>query len=1003
LNLLTFRLHRLTGFLLFVSMCRAQPGAFEGKPIVDIQYSPQPGLDPADLARVQPLEKGSPLRATDVAKAIDGLFSTGEYADIAVEAEASGSGVVVRFVTKPQWFVGGVDLVSRIVAPPNAGEVHSNSQLNLGAAFEDADVDRAVASVKRLFTSNGMYEATITPHIERRSEGRQVFLTFEVKEGKRAKYEQPVITAEPETLLSNDAILRATGWRIPLVHWWRQVTSSRTSQGVQGLLAKYQKQERLTAQAELHELDYDPVRRRVKPHLTIRPGPKVKIETVEAKVSGRVLRRYVPVYQERAVDNDLLVEGRRNLQDYFESQGYYDVDVDFRVKPVSNDLQTIEYVIAKGVRHKMVRLTITGNKYFDTATLRERMFIEPASLQLRHGRYSEGFRRRDEENIADLYKANGFRDVKVTTSVDSSYQGKENQMAVTVSVAEGPQWLVDHLTVSGVEALSKDSLTAGFAAIEGQPFSEVNLANDRNVVLTKYFENGFPSAVFKASWQESDKPHHVNVRYEVTEGPRQYVRDVLTSGNHTTRDSLILKNITLKPGDPLSPVEQTAIQKRFYDLGVFSRVDTAIQNAGGETDHKYVLYNFQEGNRYRVNVGLGAQVARLGAPSSDSLANPGGATGFSPETSVEVSRLNFLGRGHTVSLRGRYSSIEKQASISYLQPRFRDNAGRSLTYTLLYDNTLNVRTFASRREEASVQLSQQFSKSLTGLFRFTYRRVSVGNVIIPVLLVPQLVQPVRLGLLSANLLQDRRDNPGNPSRGIYNTIDLGLADKLFGSQRNFLRGLARNATYYHLTRNVILARQTQFGIIFPFAAPKDVTAQQSVPLPERFFGGGADSLRAFPYNQAGPRDTGAAVTPGGPTSQATGFPLGGNALLFNTVELRFPLLGENIQGVLFHDMGNVYSTLGNISFRFRQKDLNDFDYTVHAVGLGVRYRTPVGPIRVDLAYSVNPPAYNGFSGTPAQLLQCNPNADPNTAPSYCRPQRQNVSHFQFFFSIGQTF
>ena len=102
-------------------------------------------------------------------------------------------------------------------------------------------------------------------------------------------------------------------------------------------------------------------------------------------------------------------------------------------------------------------------------------------------------------------------------------------------------------------------------------------------------------------------------------------------------------------------------------------------------------------------------------------------------------------------------------------------------------------------------------------------------------------------------------------------------------------------------------------------------------------------------------------------------------------------------------MGNVFSTLSNISFRFHQRDLQDFDYAAHAVGFGVRYRTPVGPIRLDLAYSINPPSFIGFNGTPAQLLQCNPNLPPSQLPGFCQGSQQNVSHFQFFFSIGQTF
>jgi hypothetical protein len=135
----------------------------------------------------------------------------------------------------------------------------------------------------------------------------------------------------------------------------------------------------------------------------------------------------------------------------------------------------------------------------------------------------------------------------------------------------------------------------------------------------------------------------------------------------------------------------------------------------------------------------------------------------------------------------------------------------------------------------------------------------------------------------------------------------------------------------------------------------------------------------------------------------TGFPLGGTAIFFNQTELRFPLFGENIGGVLFHDAGNAYSSLGNLSFRVSQRNLQDFDYMVHAVGFGIRYRTPVGPIRVDLAYSINPPRFFGFKGTLQDLINAgvNPCVPAPGAASQCVVQ--SVSHFQYFFSIGQTF
>ena len=955
-------------------------------------------LDPADLMKAQPVRKGDPLRSADVARAIDGLFATGRFEDIVAEAEPSGAGVIVRFVVKNTWFVGGVSVEGKTPYPPNRGQIITGAQLNLGAPFHDEDVNKAVEAISRLLLSNGFHEAVVSPTVERDEHAQQVFVTFAVKEGKRAKYDEPIIHGE--TKLSDATILRATGWRIPIIHWWRQVSDLKTHNGVHGLLAKYAKQGRLGAQVELGPLDYDAVHRRVHPNLTVDPGPRVTVTALETKVPKRILKRYVPIYQEGSVDPDLLTEGKRNLADYFQSKGYYDVEVQFRVLPPQDDLQRIEYVISRGQRYKLEHLAVLGNRYFDADTLRERMFLAPASWRTLHGRFSEAFLRKDEESIANIYKANGFRDVKVSSSVQHDYGGKEGRVAVTLHVEEGPQWLVNRLDLHIPIQADEKELSSGLMASSGQPFSDTIMAADRDYVLTYYYRQGFRGARFTAAWQATDRPNQVNLVYTVTTGERQFVREVITSGIHITRQSLVDKNISFKSGDPLSTVQQTEIQKRLYDLGLFERVDTAIQNPDGDTEHQYVLYNFQEGNRYSFAVGVGAQIARFGTPSTTSLTGPAGTTGFSPDFSLNVSRLDFLGLGHTITAAGLYSAIEKRASLTYYEPRFRNHEGRNITYSILFDNTLDVRTFGARREEASVQLSQKFSKSLTGLFRVAYRRVSVSDVVIPVLLIPQLLQPVRIGIFYTTLVQDRRDNPADPHKGMYNTADLAVATKYLGSQRSFGRLLLRNATYYRLSRNLVLARQTQFGLIVPFSPPEGLSAQESIPLPERFFSGGADSLRAFGYNEAGPRDTGAPVTPGGPSSLPTGFPLGGNALFINNVELRFPFIGENIQGVLFHDLGNVYSSLGDISFRFTQKNQQDFNYAVQDVGFGIRYKTPVGPIRADFAYALNPPGFVGFQGTPLQLLQCGPNAPPTGA---CQPVSQNTGHFQFFFSIGQTF
>lgn len=980
----------------------AQTSGFEGKTILDLRYDPpQQPLAPKDLERVQLSRVGSPLRSSDVSETIDRMFATGRYIDIQVDAENQGAGVALRFITRSARFIAHVGVEGKITNPPNPGQIVNAAQLELGTPFHPEDLTAAQKSIQQLFVSNGLYESQVDLETVDDPGHQQVNVRILVKPGKRARYETPVIRGD--TKLPDSTIIRATGWRILLIGRWRQVTQALTRTGITGIEKKYQGQDRLEASVALASLDYNPETRRAKPTLNINAGPKIEIKALEAKVSKRMLKRFVPIYQEGAVDQDLLVEGARNLRDYFQSKGYPDVDVTFRESPVENDEHTIEYLISRGPRRKLVQVEIHGNKFFDTDTLRERMFLESSSLRLRWGRFSEAFRKKDQETITDLYKANGFRDVKVSSVVADNYRGKPNEIAAIFTIAEGPQWIVEHLEIKGVERLNKDSILADLSSGDGQPYSDISVATDRNTIITRYYANGFRHATFEWSATPAETPKRVILQYTVTEGTEEFVRDVLITGLKATRRSLVNRNLPIYSDDPLSLPQIRQAQRQLYNLGIFAKIDTAVQNNAGDETYKYVLFDMEEAHRYNIRVGVGAEIARIGG-TTNNLNSPGGATGFSPRLSVNLNRLNTLGLGHTVSLQTRLSTLGQRVSLSYVDPRLYNKEGRTLTITTLYDLSRNVRTFASRREEASVQLSQKLSKPTTLSLRFAYRRVSTTNIVIPALLVPQLLQPVRIGIFSGNWVQDRRDNPADAHQGMYNTVDTGLASTIFGSQRSFTRILARNATYHKIGKNWVLARQLTFGAILPFNIPSGLSSVESVPLPERFFGGGSVSHRGFPENQAGPRDIGTPAGPGGVATQPTGFPLGGNAVLISNIELRFPLTGNNIDGVLFHDAGNVYRSISDISVRFRQNGMQDFNYMVHAAGFGIRYKTPVGPVRADLTYSINPPRYVGFKGTIQDLLMCNPNRPPDQPiPPQCQGVPQSISHFQFFFSIGQTF
>jgi len=249
---------------------------------------------------------------------------------------------------------------------------------------------------------------------------------------------------------------------------------------------------------------------------------------------------------------------------------------------------------------------------------------------------------------------------------------------------------------------------------------------------------------------------------------------------------------------------------------------------------------------------------------------------------------------------------------------------------------------------------------------------------------------VRIAMPSFTWVRDTRDNPVNTLKGSYNLLDMGLATSALGSESNFDKILFQNSTYYAFhKKRWVFARNTQIGLEHPYGTNYyPGGSATAIPLPELFFAGGGNSLRGFAINQAGPRDP------------QTGYPIGGQGLFVNNLELRtppvlLPYVADNMSFVFFHDMGNVFASANQILsglVRFQQPSIAsckpanssvgcNFSYNPQAIGIGVRYRTPVGPVRGDISYNFSPTQY--------------PIRDQNTV--------QTLRHFNYFFSIGQTF
>jgi outer membrane protein insertion porin family len=950
--------------------------AYEGRVVGRVDFDPaeQP-IPRAQLDKLLPMHPGEPLKMADVHTAIQNLYQTGRFANISISAVTEGSTLVLHVATEITYFVGQVT-IDGVQEPPNKGQLSTASKLELGTPFADNDMEQAVQNMVERMRANGFHNAKIDYHVDRDPATEEASIHFDIQAGARARFDGVALTGK--FVKTPESIVKATHWRRGFLFLtfpgWRYATESVVAAGIASVRLDFQKGDHLEAQVTLEKLDYNADTNRLKPSLAIENGPIVEVHTTGTKMSRRKLKALIPVYQERTVDRTLLVEGQRNLVEYFQSQGYFDAAVDFSEDKPSAEVYSINYDIEHNQRYKLASIEIKGNKFFKTETLRERMYITGASFpRFRYGRYSQKLLERDKDTLRDLYRASGFREADIQSTVDSNYRGKSGELGIVLTVIEGPQWLVGKLDLVGLLENDVKYLSSRLQSSAEEPFSEANIAADRDLILSYYYNSGYPDAAFDWAQTPGEGGNRVNLKYTLHPGRRVYVRSVLLRGLQTTRESLVDDRILPKPGDPLSQQSIAASQQKLYDLGIFSKVQTAIQNPGGDEDQKYILFQVDEASRYSLTLGFGAQLARIGGGVT-TFDDPAGSTGFAPRVSVGISRLNLFGLGQTLSLNTLVSTIEQRAVLTYLFPRFLRNEKLTLTVSGLFDNAFDVRTFAQERAEGSVQLAQRVSRQFQLQYRFALRHVTISDLKISNELIPLLSQPVRVGIGSMTFIQDRRDDPIDSHRGMYNTIDVGLAARQFGSETDFTRLLIRNTTYHPIGKNIVIARNLQFGYI------QRIGGLAEIPLAERWYSGGSTSNRAFPDNQAGPRDL------------ETGFPIGGNAMLFHSVEVRFPLIGDNLRGVLFHDMGNVYQDIDHISLRFRQRDIQDFDYAVQSVGFGIRYRTPIGPIRADFSFSPNAPRFFGFAGTYQQLIM---NQGVLTT--------QKINLFQFHFSLGQTY
>jgi outer membrane protein assembly complex protein YaeT len=992
---------------------------WEGLRVLHIGFEGIDAMRIASLASHLAQSAGMPLSRENVQRSLRQLFATGLYQTIEVDGTRHDSGVDLVFRGTPRTFIGKVSVDGARGATLNA-QLQRASQLNAGARFTPAKMDQALVQMRQTMADNGFHESVITPLLTPHPDEQLVDIAIHVVSGPQARVGSVEVTGDPGMSLGEFRT-------IARLRSGSHVDHETTERALAAILKHYHERDHLEADIKLTSQQYVESTRKTNFVFAAAEGRLVKVIVDGANLAPSRIRHIIPLFEEGAVDDDLLNEGDRRLRDYFQRLGYFDVKVDHEQQRSDTALLTILYHAHLGAHRSLDHVSVDGNRYFDSATLLEMLGVRPASRLDHHGAYSANLVSADVHALQALYQNNGFSQVRIVPETravalkSAPSRADKTHIEVVYHISEGAQQRVATVRLDGAEHSDVPKLMKELNTTPGQLLSPQNLTGDRDTLLTDYLSRGFDKARVEIQQQASSAdPNNIDVVFRIHEGQQVFVRKVLLTGLEFTRPETVAKAITLHPGDPLNESALAETQRNFYDFALFNEVDTAIENPTGDETSKTILLQASEARRWVLNYGGGLE-AQTGTPQNNCegavvrgiFCSANSKASVSPRVLFDITRNNLAGREQSASLRATYGLLEQKIDLLYQVPHFEGRRNIGLTLSGGYANSLDVTTYVASKLEGGMRWTQHFdapssflSKANILIYEFNFRRIKVdaNNLQVAQQEITPLSTAQRVAGPALTWIRDTRDSPLDAHRGTYTSFQEFLSAAAFGAQVQFNRLDLSNSSFYSFDKGrFVLARNTRYGQERAFGTP----SEELIPLPERLYAGGATSLRGFTLNAAGPRDP------------ETGYPVGGAGTLINSTELRLPppnlpLLGNNISLVLFHDMGNVFTNASDIwasALRFNQPDRStcknpqplpagapysstglkspcDFNYFSHAPGIGMRYHTPVGPVRLDFSYNLNTPIY------PVVYNYSNFTAPPTVG---------EATHFNFFFSLGQTF
>ena len=929
--------------------------SYEGQAVTSVGIAGRPDLNTSDFESKFAQKEGQPFSREKVNATVAAIKSSGQFQNVRVQVEPLSKGLRILYVLEPAVWYGVFQFpgaerfaYSRLVQVSNY-----TSQTPYDAATVEQDRQRLL----RFFRQEGHFKSNVTTSLQTDTKHGVVNVVFHCDLGKRAKFGDVniagVSAAEQKDLHDQvtGTLARFRGAAVRHGKTYKRTTLNKATKRLESHL---QKQGYLAAQVKLSGAEFHADTNRADIHFNAAPGTKTKVQIQGAHLWSWTKKTLLPVYQGVGVDPETVQEGEQALSSYYQKKGYFDIKVSSET--TGNDqLRTVIYRIAKGKKHSVTDVNITGEQQLKEDALTPHLAVQKKHF-LSHGQFSDQLVRASIKNLKGVYQSQGFSNVQVTSNVINH----EGNIEVTFHVVEGPRDVVSSLAIQGANTFPESQFAPkGLKLAEGQPYSQANVQSDRAGIMANYFRAGYLTASFRETATQVSKndPHHINVIYHIYEGPRVFTGDVLTLGRNYTRQRLIDEDVKiLQPDQPLTETNLLTAGSSLYDhTGVFDWAEVDPKRQITTQTSEDVLVKVHEAKRNDFTYGVGFElINRGGSIPSGTAAVPNlppvglpsnfktsQNTFYGPRGSFQYTRNNFRGKGESLSFTAFAGRLDQRLGLFYINPNFRWTSWKS-TFSFTGERNEQNPIFSSQQEVGSWQMQRFIDHDKKDLFfvRYSFSKTDLTRIEIPDL-VPLEDRHVRLSGFGANLTRDSRDNVLDAHKGVLNSLELDINSTKLGSSVNFAKLTTQAAIYRQKIHDIVWAGSIRIGLAQPFASSR-------VPLSERFFTGGGDSLRGFPLDGAGPQRNIFVCSSDetAPNCPQINVPSGGNEQLIINLESRIPLpIKKGLSIVPFYDGGNVFPNIG----------FHDFTSLYsNNVGVGLHYSTPVGPIRVDIGHNLNP-------------------------------------------------